>query len=251
MIKIINRILRLSGKYRGKLLLYFVMGFLESTMPAISILFVFVSFRWALSGKIETSNITLIAVLLVISVLLRFIFKLLEYTLQSGTGYEIVCDKRLNLGDKLQHLSMGFYSNTDAGELSSVINNDLVFVEGMAMAYISKVTGAMVSAVIIVVALFVLDWRIALAACIAYPLVLLVNKNIQHILAKYGEDRQNAHAETSSIMLEYLQGIYVIKAFRFAGKQKKRLEEVLKRLEVVSYYVEMKGMPFMALYFLI
>lgn len=251
MIKIIGRILNMSGKYRGKLILSFVMGFLESTMPAFSILFIFLSFGWVLRGELKASNIAIISVSLVVSVLLRFIFKLLEYILQSGTGYEIVCDKRLALGDKLLHLSMGFYSNTDAGELSSVINNDLVFVEGMAMAYVSKVTGAIVSAVLIAGALFVLDWRIALAACIAYPLVLLVNRTIQRILVKYGEDRQNAHAETSSIMLEYLQGIYVIKAFRFAGKQKKRLENVLNRLEVVSYDFEMKGMPFMAMYFVI
>lgn len=251
MLKIIDKILRLSGKYKGKLLFSFVMGFLESAVPALSIFFVFVSFNWVLSDSISTGNIVWLAAALGASVLLRFIFKLLEYVLQSGVGYEIVCDARLNLGHKLLHLSMGFYNGTDAGELSSVINNDLVFVEGMAMAYVSKVMGAIISSVLVTVALFVLDWRIALIALIAYPLAFFVNRFTQRILTKYSAHRQEAHAETSSVMLEYLQGIYVIKAFRLAGRQKERLQNVLKRLEIISYDFEMKGMPFMALYLVI
>lgn len=251
MTKIIGRILKLSGKYKGKLLFSFVAGFLDSAMPSISILFIFLSFNWFLTGTLTPGKIALVAILLVASVLLRFLFKLLEYVYQSGVGYEIVCDGRLALGDKLSHLSMGFFSDTDAGELSSVINNDLVFVETMAMSYVSKVTGALFSALMVTLALFLLDWRIGLAACVAYPAAFFINRAIQRIFTKHSKGRQEAHAATSSIMLEYLQGIYVIKAFRLAGKQRQRLESVLKRLEVVSYDFEMKGMPWLALYFIL
>lgn len=251
MIKIISRILKLSGKYRGKLLFSFVAGFLDSAMPSISILFIFLSFNWYLTGTMTLRKIALVAILLVASVLLRFVFKLLEYVYQSGVGYEIVCDGRLALGGKLSHLSMGFFSDTDAGELSSVITGDPVFVETMAMAYVSKVTGALFSAVMVTLVLFLLDWRIGLAACIAYPAALAVNQAIQRIFTKHSKGRQEAHAATSSIMLEYLQGIYVIKAFRLAGKQRQRLEGILKRLEVISYDFEMKGMPWLALYFVL
>lgn len=193
-------------------------------------------------------QILILAVVLVVSLILRFLFKLLEYIFQSGVGYEIVCDERLKLGEKLLRLSMGFYSDTDAGNISSVINNDLVFVENLAMNYVSKIVGAITSAVLMTVFLFVLDWRIALVACIGYPLAWLANRFIQRTFIKYSKVRQEAHAETSSIMLEYLQGIYVIKAFRWTGGQKKRLVDVLKRLEIVSFDFEMKGLPWVGLY---
>ena len=243
MLGIIRRILTISGKYRGKLIFSFVMSFLENAMFALSIFFVFIAFRWVITDNLETSKILLLAIALVLSLIFRFLFKLLEYIFQSGVGYEIVCDERLKLGEKLLHLSMGFYSDTDAGDISSVINNDLVFVEGLAMNFVSKITGAIASAVLVAAFLFILDWRIALVACIGYPLAWLANRFIQRTFTNYSKERQETHAETSSIMLEYLQGIYVIKAFRLAGRQKERLEDLLKRLEIVSFDFEMKGLP--------
>ncbi len=243
MLGIIRRILGLSGKYKKKLFFSFVMCFLENLMAALSILFIFLAFDWVTTDRLTSEQILYVSIALLVSLVLRFLFKLLEYVFQSGVGYEIVCDERLKLGEKLLHLSMGFYNNTDAGNISSVINNDLVFVEGMAMNFVSKITSAIVSTFLMTAFLFVLDWRIALVAGIGYPLAWLFSQFIKRVVIQYSGKRQTAHAEASSVMLEYLQGIYVIKAFRLAGKQKERLESVLKRLEVISFDFEMKALP--------
>ena len=251
MLDIIRRILRLSGKTKSKLLLSFAVGFLESVMPSLSLLFMFFSFRWYLAGNIRMKRIIWVALFLLCSLVLRFIFKLLEYRLQSGAGYEIVCNQRLALGEKLLHLPMSFYHDTDAGELSSVVNDDLVFVEGMAMSFLSKIISAMISIVLLMLTLLILDFRIALLALLAYPFAILVHHQTQQIYQRKSKERQTAHAATSSVMLEYLHGIYVVKAFRITGIQKKRLEGVLKNLEMTSYDFEMAGMPYMTLYFVI
>lgn len=251
MLDIIRRILRLSGKTKSKLLLSFAVGFLESVMPSLSLLFMFFSFRWYLAGDIRMKRIIWVALFLLCSLVLRFIFKLLEYRLQSGAGYEMVCNQRLALGEKLLHLPMSFYHDTDAGELSSVVNDDLVFVEGMAMSFLSKIISAMISIVLLMLTLLILDFRIALLALLAYPFAILVHHQTQQIYQRKSKERQTAHAATSSVMLEYLHGIYVVKAFRITGIQKKRLEGVLKNLEMTSYDFEMDGMPYMTLYFVI
>lgn len=248
MLKIVKRVFSIAGKYKGKLILSFFMSFLENAMSALSFFFIFLAFKWIVEGSISADKIMWLAVVLVTTLILRFVFKLLEYILQSGTGYEIVCDERLRLGEKVLHLSMGFYQDMDAGNISSVINNDLVFIEGMAMSFVSKIVGGIISVVLMMAVLFVLDWRIALVACIGYPISLIANRMIQRIYTKCSADRQRAHAETSSVILEYLQGIYVIKAFRFAGKQKERFESILKNLELASYDFEMKILPWMGLY---
>lgn len=251
MLDIIRKILRLSGKTKSKLLLSFAVGFLESVMPSLSLLFMFFSFRWYLAGDIRMKRIIWVALFLLCSLVLRFIFKLLEYRLQSGAGYEMVCNQRLALGEKLLHLPMSFYHDTDAGELSSVVNDDLVFVEGMAMSFLSKIISAMISIVLLMLTLLILDFRIALLALLAYPFAILVHHQTQQIYQRKSKERQTAHAATSSVMLEYLHGIYVVKAFRITGIQKKRLEGVLKNLEMTSYDFEMAGMPYMTLYFVI
>lgn len=248
MLKIIGRILDLSGKYKGKLIFSFFMSFLESTMASISLFAVYIALRWVVDGTLDQTRIIGITVFLLVSMGLRYLFKLLEYVFQSGIGYEIVSDERLKLGEKLLHLSMGFYSDTDAGNISSVLANDLVFVESMAMSFLSKVFGGIFSAIMVTGFMFFIDWRVALIACVGYPVSWLLNRHIQKIFIRHSKLRQESHAETASVMLEYLQGMFVIKAFGLAGKQKDRLESVLKRLEVVSFDFEMKVAPWMGLY---
>lgn len=248
MLKTIKRIVRMSGKFRGKLYASFVMGFLENTMAFVSLFCIYLSLLWLLEGAFSRGRLILITSVLIASVLLRFVFKLMEYRLQSGTGYEIICNARLSLGEKLNRLSMGFFSSTDAGDISSMAGNDLVFVEGYAMAFLSKVIGASASAVMMLFFLFWLDWRIALCSCIAYPIVWLIDRHIRKIMKKHAPERQEAHARTSGIMLEYLQGLFVIKAFGMAGKQEERLKENLSHLEKASYDFEMKSLPWATLY---
>ena len=248
MLKIIGRILKLSGKYRGKLLFSFVMSFMENMMASMSLFAVYIALGWIVDGTVTTERIGFLTLLMVGAMALRYLFKLLEYLFQSGVGYDIISDERLKLGEKLLHLSMGFYSDTDAGNISSVLNNDLVFVESMAMSFMSKIAGGIISGVIMTVFVFIIDWRVALIACIGYPAAWLLNRAVQKIYIKYSAIRQETHAETASVMLEYLQGIYVIKAFRLTGKQSSRLEGVLRRLEVVSLDFEMKVTPYMGLY---
>lgn len=248
MLKIVKRVFFIAKKYKKKLALSFFMNLMENTMSALLYFCIFLTFKWIIEGSVLTNKIAWLAVALVMISVLKFVFKLLEYTLQSGTGYEIICDERLRLGKKLLNLSMEFYQDMDAGNISSVINNDLVFVESMAMNFISKIVGGIISAVIMMVVLFVLDWRIALVACVCCPISFVANRMIQKIFKKYSIDRQSVHAETSSVILEYLQGIYVIKAFGLVGKQRERIERVLKKLELVSYDFEMKILPWMGLY---
>lgn len=249
MLRTVKRIMRLSGKYRGKLILSFIAGFLENSMAAVAMFGIYIGLRWSVAdAPITTRHILWVALVLAASLILRFVFKLLEYRLQSGVGYEIVCDKRLALGEKLRRLSMGFYNETDAGNISSVVNNDLVFVESFAMSFLSKTVGAVAGAALITALMFMIDRRIALAACIGYPAAWVIHRKIQNFYKKHAGLRQEAHAQTSGVMLEYLHGLFVIRAFNVSQRQGSRLQSAVKNLETVSFDFERKALPWAVLY---
>lgn len=250
MLRTVQRIIDLAGKYRGRLMISFLAGFLENSMAAAAMFGVYMGLLFSVEDtRPATGYILWLGLALAASLVLRFVFKLLEYRYQSGVGYEIVCDKRLLLGEKLRRLSMGFYSETDAGKISSVINNDLVFVETLAMAFLSKIVGAATSALLMTVFMLAIDWRIALVAGIGYPAAWAVHRQIQKAYRNYAGLRQEAHAHTSSVMLEYLQGLFVIRAFNMSEQQGFRLKEAVENLEQVSFEFERRALPWTLLYF--
>lgn len=243
MIKIIGRMLALSGRRRSKLILSFFVNFLESIMGFVPVVVAYLSFSWLQADAMSTGRIRLIAVALAAAVLLRYAFKLLEFNLQSGVGYEVMCDERLSLGKRLLRLSLGFYQDSDAGRISSILNDDLVFIEDTATAFISKTVGAIFGAIGMAAFMFVTDWRVALVACVGYPLAGIANHFIKRHMTACSALRQQAHAEASSAMLEHLRGIFVIKTFGLDGAQGTRLRRALRNLEVVSCDLEMGALP--------
>ncbi len=247
MLKIVDRILKMSGKHRKRIIFSFFMSFLESAVASVPLFATYIAFSWIAANNINALGIIKITALLFASTGLRYIFKLME-SFQSGVGYEIIADERLKLGKKLLRLPMGFYSDVDAGNISSVLANDLVFVESVAMSFLSKVVGGVFSGIITALFMFLIDRRVALIACTVYPLVFIINRCIQRIYIRHSRTRQEAHSETSSVMLEHLEGIFVIKNFNLGGKRVGRLESILKNLEIVSLDFEMKAVPWIGLY---
>lgn len=79
MLKIIGRILKLSDKYKEKLIFSFFMSFLESAMASVSLFAVYITLDWMVEGNITSKRIAGITALLLASMGLRYLFKLLEY----------------------------------------------------------------------------------------------------------------------------------------------------------------------------
>ena len=59
----------------------------------------------------------------------RYLFSYLRAITQESVGYEATADERIQLGDILKRVSLGFFSKNNMGELSAAATTDLSFME--------------------------------------------------------------------------------------------------------------------------
>ena len=102
MLKIIRRVLRLSGNLSKRIWGSFICGFLESMFGLLPIAAVFLVLIELQNGQPITGQTWGIVIGLIAGgLILRMIFKYLVYRLQSTAGFEFVARERIALGDLL------------------------------------------------------------------------------------------------------------------------------------------------------
>lgn len=247
MIRIIRRILKLANELAGKIKKAILCGFfggIFKSMTIFSILYILIKI---VNETINTDAVLISGGIIIVGIIGQFIFKYLVYILQSGTGYEIFESERIKVGDRLKRFPMGFFSEGNMGNISAVITSDFTFIEMVAMDTIDKVVTGYVSIIIGCIFLLILDYRLALITIVVTVLVMNVLKKIQSIGKEQSYIRQEEQAKMVAAVLEYVQGISVIKAFNMSGEKSKATKQGFETFRDVSIKMEKKFMPFMFL----
>ncbi|WP_294856572.1 ABC transporter ATP-binding protein [uncultured Oscillibacter sp.] len=150
--------------------------------------------------------------------------------LDACTGFAgIIRDSQITLGEHLRRLSMGFYSNRDAGNLSTVLLRDYQTIGDLAQQLLPQVAVILIRFALAIAVLSTFDWRMTVSVFLVIPLALpfafLSLRKMRHISA----DLQKSQQEVSSRILEYVGGIQTLKAFNMAGEQFESLKASFER----------------------
>ena len=138
MFALFSRILKLSGRYKSHIQGAFVCAFLESILSKMPIFLAFVVLSGFANKTITGQTCLYVGLGLVAIVLVQMFVHYLSDSLQSAAGYLMFADKRIELGDHLRKLPMGYFTSGNIGKISSVLSTDMVFIEEVAMSTLGK-----------------------------------------------------------------------------------------------------------------
>lgn len=248
MIRIIRRMLKLADEFAVNIKKAMVCGFFLGVfrnMPIFAIIYILFKI---VNGTINTNTAFISGLIIVVGLIGQYVFKYLVYILQSGTGYKIFERERIKIGDRFKRFPMGFFSDGNMGKISAVITSDLTFVEMWSMDSIDKVVTAYVNIIIGCIFLLILDYRLALVSIIVTILAMMVLRKLQVIGKKQSYIRQSEQSKMVSAVLEYVQGISVIKAFNMSGDKSRATKEAFEKFRDISLTMEKRFMPSMFLF---
>ena len=239
MLKIIRRVLRLSGNLSKRIWGSFICGFLESMFGLLPIAAVFLVLIELQNGQPITGQTWGIVIGLIAGgLILRMIFKYLVYRLQSTAGFEFVARERIALGDRLRNVPMGFFHDNSVGDITATVTTDLNFLENYSMHILDKVTTGVLSMIVMAGCILAFDWRIGLifvaGIFLSFPIYSHMQKKGKALSAK----RQKIQSEAVAATLEYVQGISVVKSFNMCDKNLSDIEDAYESNAAASYGVE-------------
>lgn len=154
-------------------------------------------------------------------ILAAYVVKVVAFGLSTGishqVAYHILEKLRLRVSDTFMHAPLGEVTSHSIGEIKNIIVDKIENIEPPLAHMIPEGAGHVVLPLASLAGLFAVDWRIALASLVTLPLALVCMILTYKISGKNFDKYNVANNYMNSTIVEYIEGIEVIKAFGREG----------------------------------
>ena len=225
MIALMQRILRLAEGYRTRIRLAAVCSFIKALLGKAPIVLAYFMIARFLDRTMSGKNCVLAGVALLVCLALQCLFQNMADRMQSGAGFEMLADLRKKLGAHLRRLPMGFFTEGNIGRISSVLSTDMVFIEENLMMVLADLMSYLFSAAIFVIFMFFFDWRLGLASLIVTAVIYGIGEAMKKNTLMHSAERQAAAQQVTDAVIDFTEGIGIIKTYNLLGEKSKELTE--------------------------
>ena len=162
----------------------------------------------------QASGLAGIALLMLLAYVLNNLFQAVSNWVMADVSQRALKLMRKDLFTHLQRLPLSFFDRNPAGELMSRLTNDIDAINQAVSQNVTSLLASVLSMVGILVAMFLLDFRLALASLLVVPIMFWFTNFVARYTRKGYQDLQKHLGELNAVMEESISGEKVIKAFR-------------------------------------
>ncbi|MDX6680533.1 MAG: ATP-binding cassette, subfamily bacterial [Solirubrobacteraceae bacterium] len=163
--------------------------------------------------------------------------------LSNLVGQRVMHDLRAAVYRHLQRLSLAFFTRTRTGEVQSRIANDIGGVQTVVTSTATSIVSNVTTVLATVVAMAVLDWRLALFSLALLPFFVWLTRRVGNERKRITSKRQGRMADMSALVAESLSvsGILLGKTMGRSGELAQRFEAESAELAELEVQSRMAG----------
>nr|WP_232792691.1 ABC transporter ATP-binding protein [Actinacidiphila yeochonensis] len=198
-----RRITRLFRPYRGRLV---VVGVLVGLSSLVSVASPFL-LRAILDTAIpqgRTGLLALLALGMIATAVANGVFGVLQTLISTTVGQRVMHDLRTAVYERLQRMSLAFFTRTRTGEVQSRIANDIGGMQATVTSTATSLVSNLTAVIAAVVAMAALDWRLTIVSLVLLPVFVWVARKVGRERKKITTERQRQMASMSAIVTESL-----------------------------------------------
>ena len=218
-----------SKKNRNKFYCSALLGVLEAMFTAMKIPAAFLAIKAVLEKNIDNTVMIKVMALMLISTVGKMIVERFSCMLQTEGGYDTCALKRIEIGQHLRYLPMGFFNDTSLGHITSVTTNTMEQTGDIATRAIMMVLQGGITTLVVALFMFAFDVRIGLISLVGIGVFLIVNQWTNKSVARVADEKLSADREMVGVILEYIQGIAEIRNYNIIGQNRSRLDKSIER----------------------
>lgn len=226
MIKTLSKIYQFSGKMQGtmkKAILFSVLHSLFDMMSFGALAMVFSG----LTDGFTTSMIWMIFGITLASMLLKIYCSYISDFGKVQIGYFMCAEKRIHIGDRMKYMPMGYFNDHNLGNLTSVVTTTMGDIENNASMVLTNILGGYIHAAIITIVMLCIDWRIGLTILCGILLFTWCIGRLQKKSETVSPQRQQAQEALVSNVLEYVQGMLIVKSFNLGQNSNSKMRQAI------------------------
>ncbi len=161
-------------------------------------------------------------VFIFIETVARFYFSFLT----SWLGQSVVRDMRTAIYKKILGLNLKQFDTTPIGTLTTRTINDIESINDIFSDGLIPIFADLLSIIIVLVTMFVTDWRLTLIALIPFPLLILATYYFKESVNKSFIQVRNAVAALNAFVQERITGMAIVQAFAAEDRELEKFNKI-------------------------
>ena len=224
----ISIVFSFASQCKGKIILSVICALVSvasGLIPYWSVYHIITSF---INGSATISNVWIWGLIAVCGYTFRYIFHGISTSLSHASAYSILENIRLALAERLMRAPLGTVVEESVGKLKSVIVDRVETIELPLAHMIPEGISNLCLPIAVFIYLISIDWRMALAMLVTVPIASIayfsMMKNFNKQYAAYMESSNYVNG----VIVEYVEGIEVIKAFNQSSTSYEKFSKAVK-----------------------
>lgn len=168
----------------------------------------------------------------------------LAHNSEGHANYRMCGEKRIHIGERMKYMPMGYFNAQSLGSLTAAATSTMSDLESMSFAVIARTVVGMIRTAVFSLAIMCFDWRIGLVFFVGTLLFLWVNSRLLKKSRELSPGRLAAQTKLVDAVLEYIQGMSVVRAFHRDKAAKQTLNNTIKETENQNFKLERKRIPY-------
>lgn len=177
-------------------------------------------------GHIEIKPITWLLIVYLLLAIATAILRYFMYIyLQIGAN-RVIQKLRKDVFEHIQTLPIQYFDNLPAGKIVARVTNDTEAVRNLYVQVLSNFVTSFISIFGVYIALFILNWKMAMLALTMIPIVYVWMILYRKFASKYNDVIRTKIADINAMINESVQGMTIIQAFRREQQMTKEFDDM-------------------------
>ncbi len=232
-----------SKENRDKFYFSAVLGVIDAVFGSMRIPAAFYAITAVVENRVDTDAILAVLGFMFISTVGKMVVNRFSQMMQTEAGYRTAAGKRIEIGEHLRYLPMGYFNDTSLGHITSVTTNNMEQIGDIATRAVMMILSGIITTVVIAVCICIFDIRIGIIALVGIVIFFFINKITNSMVAKVANLKLDADRDMVGVVLEYIQGIAEIRNYNLFSRNDVRIKSAIERKKNMDIKAEVAAIP--------
>lgn len=244
MLNVFKKIWSFSKEEQANIKKSILAGFFHAVFNALEFGAIYYILVNIFSKTLDYKAIFVCLGILVISLVGKIMTQKISQMAQTHAGYFMAAHKRIEIGEKIKRVPMGFFSSFSLGRLTTIATSSLSQAEMWVPMLLVLVLGGVLNTLVFVLGTLIFNVKVGLVAAAGVIVFFIVTSMMEKKSSANADKMTETQTRLTKEVLATLQGMQVIKSYNLGGENNRALRKSIKDTSRILLDLEKSVAPY-------
>lgn len=228
MLKVFKKIWNFSEKEQRNIKKSIIAGLIHAIFNALEFGAIYYMLVNIFNKSLSYSSIFISLAILLVSLIGKIFTQKISQMAQTHAGYFMAAHKRIEIGEKIKRVPMGFFGSFSLGKLTTIATSSLSQAEQWVPMLLVLVLGGLLNTLVFVLGTLIFSYKVGLVAVGGVIVFFIVTSLMEKKSLSNSKKINEIQTKLTKEVLATIQGMQVIKSYNLGGENNRNLRKSIR-----------------------